>query len=254
MRTPLMAGNWKMHHGPAAAADLTAAIGAAASSHSGVDAALFVPFVSLSAAVEAAAGRLQIGAQNAHERQSGAFTGEISCAMLAEVCALVLLGHSERRHLYGESSALIGRKVSAALDQGLEIVLCVGETLDERESGATMDVVSAQLAAGLEPVDGEQISKITVAYEPVWAIGTGRNATPQQAGEACGAVRDWLRNRYGGAADQIRILYGGSVNPDNWSEIAAEPDVDGALVGGASLKAESFNRLIAISAAVSSPG
>ena len=248
-RTPLMAGNWKMHHGPAAAARLTAEIGAAASSHSGVDVALFVPFVSLAAAGQAAAGILRVGAQNAHERQSGAFTGEVSCAMLAEVCPLVLLGHSERRHIYGESSTLIGRKVSAALESGLEVVLCVGETLDERESGATLEVVSAQLAAGLESVGGGQIAEITIAYEPVWAIGTGRNATPQQAGDACRAVRDRLREGYGDTADQLRILYGGSVNPGNWAEIAAEPDVDGALVGGASLEAESFNRLIAISAA-----
>lgn len=247
-RTPLMAGNWKMHHGPAAAARLTAKIDAAASSHPGVDVALFVPFVSLAAAQAAAEG-LRVGAQNAHERQSGAFTGEVSCAMLAEICPLVLLGHSERRHLYGESSALIGRKVSAALDKGLEIVLCVGETLNERESGATLEIVSAQLAAGLESVGEGQIAGITIAYEPVWAIGTGRNATPQQAGDACRAVRDWLRARYGDAADRLRILYGGSVNPDNWADIAAEPDVDGALVGGASLEAESFNRLIAISAA-----
>ncbi|MDE2936621.1 MAG: triose-phosphate isomerase [Chloroflexota bacterium] len=248
-RTPLMAGNWKMHHGPAAAARLTAEIGAAASSHQGVDVALFVPFVSLSAAVSAAGRNLQVGAQNAHERQSGAFTGEVSCAMLAEVCPLVLLGHSERRHLYGESSTLIGSKVATALESGLEVVLCVGETLDERESGATLEVVSAQLAAGLDSVGGEQVSRVTIAYEPVWAIGTGRNATPRQAGYACRAVRDWLRDRYGDAADVLRILYGGSVNPGNWAEIAAEPDVDGALVGGASLEAESFNQLIAISAA-----
>ena len=245
-RTPLMAGNWKMHHGPAAAARLTAEIGAAASSHPGVDVALFVPFVSLAAAAKAAANKLQVGAQNAHERQSGAFTGEISCAMLAEVCSLVLLGHSERRHVYGESSALIGRKVATALESGLQVVLCVGETLGERESGATLEVISAQLAAGLGSVGGEQIDRITIAYEPVWAIGTGRNATPRQAGEACRAVRDWLRDRYGDAADDRRVLYGGSVNPANWAEIAVEPDVDGALVGGASLEAESFNRLIAI--------
>lgn len=242
-----MAGNWKMNHGPAAAARLTAEIGAAARSHPGVDVDLFVPFVSLAAAAAAAAG-LRVGAQNAHERQSGAFTGEVSCAMLAEICPLVLLGHSERRHLYGESSTLIGRKVATALESGLEIVLCVGETLEERESGATLDVVSAQLAAGLESVGGEQISRITIAYEPVWAIGTGRNATPQQAGEACRAVRDWIREHYGDAADLLRVLYGGSVNPANWAEIAAGPDVDGALVGGASLEAESFSRLIAISA------
>ncbi len=249
MRTPLMAGNWKMHHGPAAAAGLTAEIGAAAGSHPGVNVALFVPFVSLAAAVGAAAGRLRVGAQNAHESKSGAFTGEISCAMLAEICPLVLLGHSERRHLYGESSALIGKKIAAALESSLEIVLCIGETLDERESGATLEVISTQLAAGLESVGGEQISRITIAYEPVWAIGTGRNATPQQAGEACRAVREWLRDGYGDAADLLRVLYGGSVNPTNWAEIAAEPDVDGALVGGASLEAESFIRLIAISAA-----
>ena len=237
-----------MHHGPAAAAELTTAIGAAASSHSGVDVALFVPFVSLAAAVAAAPDGLRIGAQNAHELQSGAFTGEVSCAMLAEICPLLLLGHSERRHIYGESSALVGRKVATALESGLEVVLCVGETLDEREAGATLDVVSAQLAAGLESVGGEQVSNVTVAYEPVWAIGTGRNATPQQAGEACRAVRDWHRDRYGAAADVLRVLYGGSVNPANWAEIAAGPDVDGALVGGASLEAESFNRLIEISA------
>ena len=248
MRTPLMAGNWKMHHGPAAAAGLTAEIGAAADSHPGVDVALFVPFVSLTAAVGAAAGRLRVGAQNAHERMSGAFTGEISCDMLAEICPLVLLGHSERRHLYGESSALIGKKVAAALESGLEVVLCVGETLDERESGATLDVVSAQLAAGLASVDDGQISRITIAYEPVWAIGTGRNASLHQAGEACRAVRERIRDGYGDAADLLRVLYGGSVNTANWAEIAAGPDVDGALVGGASLEAESFIRLIAITA------
>ena len=248
MRTPLMAGNWKMHHGPAAAAKLTAEIGAAAATHPGVEVALFVPFVSLAAARAAASGRLRIGAQNAHELQSGAFTGEISCTMIAEVCRLVLLGHSERRHIYGESSALIGQKVATALESGLEVVLCVGETLDERESGATLEIVAGQLAAGLESVEEAQIPRITIAYEPVWAIGTGRNATAAQAGEACRAVRDWIRERYGAAADSLRVLYGGSVNPGNWAEIAARPDVDGALVGGASLESESFNRLIGISA------
>ena len=248
MRTPLMAGNWKMHHGPAAAAALTAQIGRAAGAHSGVETALFVPFVSLAAAVEAAAGRLRIGAQNAHEQPSGAFTGEISCAMLAEVCGLVLLGHSERRHLYGETAELVGQKVGAALESDLDVVLCVGETLSEREAGATLDVVGAQLAAGLQSVGEGQATGITIAYEPVWAIGTGRNATPGQAGEACAAVRGFFRTRYGAAADRLRVLYGGSVNPDNWADIAAQPDVDGALVGGASLAAESFNQLIAISA------
>lgn len=249
MRTPLMAGNWKMHHGPAAAAELAAAIGAAANSHRGVDVALFVPFVSLPAAVTASAGKLQIGAQNAHEQPSGAFTGEVSSAMLAEICSLVLLGHSERRHIYGESSALVGQKVATALGAGLKVVLCVGETLGERASGATQEIVSAQLASGLESIDRPQIDRITIAYEPVWAIGTGHNATPEQAGEACRAVRAWIRDRFGDAADQLRILYGGSVNPANWAEIAANPDVDGALVGGASLTAESFNQLIAISGA-----
>ncbi len=249
MRTPLMAGNWKMHHGPAAAARLSTEIAAAAGDHPGVDVALFVPFVSLAAATDAAAGRLGIGAQNAHECQSGAFTGEVSCGMLAEVCQLVLLGHSERRHLFGESSTLIGRKVAAALESELQAVLCVGETLDERDSGAAMDVVATQLETGLAAIGREQIPSITIAYEPVWAIGTGRNATPEQAGDACRGVRGWIRDRFGDAADRIRVLYGGSVNPANWAEIAVDPDVDGALVGGASLEAESFNRLIAISAA-----
>ncbi len=249
MRKPLMAGNWKMHHGPAAAAELTQAVGKAARAHPGVDVTLFVPFVSLAAAAAAAAGGpIRIGAQNAHERQSGAFTGEVSSAMLAEICPLVLLGHSERRHLYGESSALIGQKIAAALDVGLEVVLCVGETLKERESGATLEVIAGQLETGLQAVAGEQIARITIAYEPVWAIGTGHNATPKQAGEACGAVRAWVRERFEMSATALRVLYGGSVNPLNWAEIAALPDVDGALVGGASLAAESFNQLVAISA------
>ena len=249
MRTPLMAGNWKMHHGPAAAAELTGAVDVAARRHRGVDVALFVPFVSLAAAAAAAeGGPIRVGAQNAHESPSGAFTGEVSCTMLAEICRMVLLGHSERRHLYRESSTLIGRKVTTALEAGLEVVLCVGETIDERESGATLEVVAAQLAGGLEAVGGEQIAMITIAYEPVWAIGTGHNATPAQAGEACAAVRSWVRDRYGPAADRLRVLYGGSVNPQNWAEIACLGDVDGALVGGASLAADSFNQLIEISA------
>ena len=170
--------------------------------------------------------------------------------MLAEICSLVLLGHSERRHLYGESSELIGAKVATALATSLDVMLCVGETLDQRQADATNGVIREQLQLGLRSVDRSHIGRLSIAYEPVWAIGTGHTASADQAGAATTTVRGWISERFGSTAADLRVLYGGSVNPDNWAEIAVQEDIDGALVGGASLAAQSFGQLIAIAQGV----
>ena len=250
-RKLLVAGNWKMNLGPAAAAKLAAQVDPLARANPGVDVALFAPFVSLPATASAlAGGPVRLGAQNAHELAAGAFTGEVSAAMLAEICSLVLLGHSERRHVYGESSELIGAKVATALATSLDVMLCVGETLDQRQADATDGVIREQLQLGLRSVDQSQIGRLSIAYEPVWAIGTGHTASPDQAGAAAGTVRGWISERFGSAAADLRVLYGGSVNPDNWAEIAVQEDIDGALVGGASLAAQIFGQLITIAQGV----
>jgi triosephosphate isomerase len=211
------------------------------------DVAIFPPYVSLYPAADyLKSSRIMLGAQNMHEATSGAFTGEVSAGMLLTVgCQLVILGHSERRQLFGETDSGVNRKAHAALAAGLMPIVCVGETLAERESGNTEKVVETQLSGGLKGLTDEQLDKVTIAYEPVWAIGTGKVATVQQAGDVHRFIRNWLNVNFGQtAADRMRIQYGGSVKADNAKGLLADPDIDGALVGGASLKAEDFDAII----------
>ncbi len=247
-RTPLVAGNWKMHKTVAEAEMFVAGLLPRISSLDGVDVAVCPPFTALAATVESARGsRLEVYAQNMHEAESGPYTGEISSAMLSELEVHgVLLGHSERRLDCAESDRALGLKVPAALAAGIVPMLCVGETGEEREAGDTERKLRAQVNEGLAQVADERLAEVVIAYEPIWAIGTGKVATPDQAQEAIAFVRALVADRSPSAAEACRILYGGSVSPDNAPELLALPDVDGALVGGASLEPE---KLAAIAAA-----
>lgn len=246
-RKPYLAGNWKMNLDRRSALELARALQDGVGTTSDRDVAVFPPAVYLDEVARTLAGsQIKVGAQNMCEEESGAFTGEISADMLLDVgCTVVVLGHSERRHVYGESSELVNRKVRLALDKGLEVVLCVGETQTEREAGTTEAVCGEQTTVGLSGVSAEDMARVTIAYEPVWAIGTGLTATPAQAGEVHTYLRGVLAGLYSDAvADAVRIQYGGSVKPENVSELMAVANVDGALVGGASLKADSFLQII----------
>jgi triosephosphate isomerase len=247
MRKPLVAGNWKMNLNLSHGRDLVAAIRTgieAAGVHEQVEVAVCPPAVYLFQIAETAkGGAIQIGAQDLYYEASGAFTGELSAEMILETGAkYVIIGHSERRHTIGhlEDDRMVNLKVRAARRVGLTPILCVGETLTERNAGQTIDVLTFQLTAGLVSVELNQATDLVIAYEPVWAIGTGQNATPQQAQEAHAHLRQGLRGRFESLADDIRILYGGSVKPENARDIMMQPDVDGGLIGGASLKADSF--------------
>ncbi len=212
----------------------------------GVEVGVCPPFVWLPAVCSIVKGsKILVGAQNMHWEKSGAFTGEISGYMLKELgCTHILLGHSERRHLFGETDSMINKKLRTALSMGLKVIFCLGERLEERESGKTFEVVEKQLTAGLEGVGQEAIPELTVAYEPVWAIGTGKNATPAQAQEVHSYLRNLLENSCGNEmASRVRIQYGGSVTPENARELLAQADVNGLLVGGASLKKDSFLKI-----------
>ncbi|MBY0493303.1 MAG: triose-phosphate isomerase [Cyanobacteria bacterium] len=254
MRTPLIAGNFKMFKTAAETVtyvkDLRGLI--TASKVFGVDVVIAPPFTSLSAAVDAAAGSvIGVAAQNLHWEREGAFTGEVSAAMVhATGARLVIIGHSERRTLFGDTNETVNKKTHAAITGGLVPIVCVGETLDQRDRNETMAVLDKQIKESLDRVTGEQLSRIVIAYEPVWAIGTGRNATPAQAGEAHFHIRQRLKQWFGlDASEKCRVLYGGSVKPDNIAKLIAEPDVDGALVGGASLDPKSFFAIITGAAA-----
>lgn len=232
----------------AEAVSLAAGIREAADAISGVEILLCPPFISLAAVRDAISGSpIKLGAQNMHHQPSGAFTGEIAPAMLQGLCEYVILGHSERRQLFGEDDELINSKVQAAFQHGLRPILCVGETLDQRETGQAGTVVSQQLRAGLAGI--LDITGLVVAYEPVWAIGTGRAATPEIAAEMMGnVISDTLRSLHPEAAGETPLLYGGSVNPDNIAGFAALDSVDGALVGGASLQADQFAEIARLTA------
>jgi len=247
-RRPLVAGNWKMFKTRAEAVAWCADLTAGLAQVDGVDLAVCPPATALADVAAALAGSgVGVWGQNVHQAESGAFTGEISTAMLAEAGATgSLLGHSERRALFNEHDDLLAEKVVACLAAGLAPVLCIGEMEYARDAGSTETILDEQLRKGLALATPAQIAGVTVAYEPVWAIGTGRTATPAMAQEAHAFIRGVLRDLAGDAADAIRILYGGSVKPENAAELMAEPDVDGALVGGASLEAPS---LLAIAAA-----
>ena len=248
-RKLFVAGNWKMNTSLSEAVRLAEDLSAATGSIQGVDFAVFPPFVYLSTVGKALAGsNIDMGAQNMFYEDNGAYTGEISAEMLKDVgCRYVILGHNERRHVIGESDELINRKVLKALAGGIEPILCVGELLEQREADETMDVVRRQVEIGLEGVAMADAGRVTLAYEPVWAIGTGRTATPEQAQEVHALIRGLLVEKYDEAlAGRLRIQYGGSVKPSNAAELMTQPDIDGALVGGASLKAADF---VAIAAA-----
>jgi triosephosphate isomerase len=249
MRKPFVAGNWKMN------TDSHSSVGLAESIVSGffgtagesVDVAVCPPFVYLQAVAAAlSASRVSVGAQDIYTEQKGAFTGEISAAMLKDTgCVYVLCGHSERRHVVGETDELINKKVAAAIGGGLLPILCVGEKKEQRQTDKTTEVVTRQLKSGLANLSAEKISAVTLAYEPVWAIGTGLTATPQQAQEVHALIRGLLVELVNKQlSEDIRILYGGSVKPDNTSELMAQQDIDGLLVGGASLKADDFLAII----------
>jgi triosephosphate isomerase len=244
-RTKFIAGNWKLHLTRSEGAALASAVAAAVPA--GVEAAVCPGFLSLAGIAQAVSGsRLKVGGQDCHWEEKGAFTGAVSASQLKDAGAtVVILGHSERRQLFGETDATINRKLKAVLGQGLIPIVCVGETLAERDAGRLQDVLRTQLTGALAGVAAEHLSTLVIAYEPVWAIGTGRTATSAQAQEAHAFIRAVLRGMVGDLADRLRIQYGGSVKPDNARELLAQADVDGALVGGASLKSADFIAILA---------
>lgn len=248
MRRPLVAGNWKMYKTALQAGELARAILALVGRERGpVDVVLCPPFTSLEAVGAALAGSpVALGAQNMHWENEGAFTGEVSPEMILTAgCTHVILGHSERRQHFAETDEQINRKLKAALRAGLSPIVCVGETLAQREAGQIEVVVLGQVEAALQGLGEAELLKIALAYEPVWAIGTGRTATPAQAEEVHGLIRSCLRRRHGeGVAGALRIQYGGSVKPENAAELFVQPNIDGGLIGGAALKADSFAAIV----------
>ncbi len=252
IRVPLIAGNWKMNHGGVSGVVLAASVAEIACETAGIEVVVAPPFTALAAvahAVEEVAqrrGRAPIGVagQNLHIEAKGAFTGEVSAPMLVEAgCRWVIVGHSERRQLFGETDELVAKKTLAAIVGGLHPIVCVGETLEERTAGRTLDVVLRQVRAVLEPL-GRALGAAVLAYEPVWAIGTGKVATSADAQEVHAAIRATLSQRDGALAARTRILYGGSVKPENSAELLSQLDIDGALVGGASLDADGFGAIL----------
>lgn len=246
-RRYFIAGNWKMNKTAAEAAELIGAIAAEVGSETSVDVAVCPPFTALDAASKALKGsNVKLGAQNMYHKASGAYTGEVAADMLKEFgCAYVILGHSERREYFKESDEFINEKVAAALANGLKPILCVGETLAQREAGQTIGIVSAQTEGGLAGVSKEDAKNVVIAYEPVWAIGTGKTATPEMAQEVHEQIRKVLAKLFGAeTAESMQILYGGSMKPENADALLAEKDIDGGLIGGAALKADSFVSLV----------
>jgi triosephosphate isomerase len=247
MRVPLIAGNWKMFKTVPETLAYVNELRGLVASLAGVDIVIAPPFTALHAAAGAASGSgIGIAAQDVYWEREGAFTGAVSPMMIADAgAAFVIIGHSERRTLFGETDAMVNRKCAAAFAAGLTPIVCIGETLDQRERGETFDVLDRQITHSLDGLTADRLTRLVVAYEPVWAIGTGRNATPAQAGEAHGHIRQRLRQWFGvEAGDLCRLIYGGSVKPGNIAELAAQADVDGALVGGASLDAQGFAEIV----------
>jgi len=247
MRVPVIAGNWKMHKLTEEARALARAIKAGAADVSHCQVVLAPPFTALpTVAAEIRATKLILAAQNVHWEPRGAFTGEVGIPMLEDVgCGMVIVGHSERRQYFGETDQTVNRRVRAILKSSLQPIVCIGETLAEREAGDYQNVITQQLAGGLDGLTRQDLLRIILAYEPVWAIGTGRTASPEIAQEVHAAIRNWLSRNFGNeAAHEVRILYGGSVKPENISVLMRQPDIDGALVGGACLEADSFLRII----------
>lgn len=247
MRTPIIAGNWKMNMLQDPAAALATGVRDALKDAQGVEVVLCPPFTALHAVAQVIDGTsIGLGGQNCYHEESGAFTGELSPQMLLDArCTWVIIGHSERRQLFGEADELLARKADFALQAGLNVMFCIGETLDEREAGDTFKVLERQVKRGLAPLDAERLERVVIAYEPVWAIGTGRNATPEQAEEAHAFIRQQVAKAFGeAAADAVRIQYGGSVKPSNAADLLGQKNVDGALVGGASLDADNFASIV----------
>ena len=247
MRKPMMAGNWKMNKTIGEAVALAEAIRAAVNEMNNVDRVVCPPFVDLPAVQAALAGsNIAVGAQNMHWAANGAYTGEVSPGMLAGLVQYVILGHSERRQYFAETNETVNQKTKAALAAGLTPIVCVGESLEQNEAGETQSFVSGQVKAALADLTAEQVLQLVIAYEPIWAIGTGRSATAQQANDICGGVvRQAVRELYGDStADATRVLYGGSANDKNIRELMEQPDIDGALIGGAALKVESYGEMV----------
>ena len=245
MRKPIIAGNWKMNKTPSEARELVTAL-APLVKDAVCDVVVCTPAVNFAAVSEAIKGtNIKLGAQNMHWKESGAYTGELSAAMLKE-CGVeyVILGHSERRQYFGETDATVNLRTLAAVKAGLTPIVCVGEKKEEREAGYTNALVSYQTLIALSGLTAEQVKGVVIAYEPVWAIGTGLTATDEQANETIGVIREAIRSAYGDAADEVRIQYGGSMNPKNCKGLMAQPEIDGGLIGGASHKAEDFSKVV----------
>ena len=250
MRKPLISGNWKMHHNHFEAIQTIQRLAYALSSsdYENVEVSVHPPFTdlrSLQTVIEADEIPITLGAQHCHWEDKGAFTGEVSPEMLAKLnVSFVLVGHSERRHIFGESNEDINKKVRAVISKEMIPILCVGETSEEREEGRTIEVVETQLEEGLSDVKASDVASMVIAYEPVWAIGTGKNATPEDAQEVCKAIRKKIENDWKPASDEVRIQYGGSVKGVNAPDLMKQIDIDGLLVGGASLDPDEFSRII----------
>jgi triosephosphate isomerase len=247
MRKPVIAGNWKLYKTNKEAAELITSLIPKVKKNRDVDIVVAPVFTALTSVKQAIAGsNIMLAGQDCYWEEEGAFTGEVSPKLLLDAgCSHVIIGHSERRQYFGETDETVNKKTKAALTTGLTVLFCIGETLDQREAGKTFDVLNKQVTGGLSGITMEQLNNIIIAYEPVWAIGTGKTATDEQAQEAHAFIRSLVTGLYNqSAGNQIRILYGGSVKPDNIKGLMMQPDIDGALVGGASLKAESFSALV----------
>ena len=246
MRKPIIAGNWKMNMTPSQAKELVTDL-IPLVKDAACDVVVCPPYVDIALVAELVKGtNIQVGAQNIHWAEKGAFTGEISAAMLKEAgAAYAIIGHSERRQYFGETDATVNSRTKAALAAGIVPIICVGESLEQREKGETDAVVSGQVKADLADIPGEAVAGLVIAYEPIWAIGTGKTATDEQANETIGLIRETIASLYGQAvADQVRIQYGGSMNPKNVKGLMAQPEIDGGLIGGASLKAPDFTQVV----------
>ncbi len=246
MRKPIIAGNWKMNMTPSQAKELVTAL-IPLVKDAACDVVVCPPYVDIALVAELVKGtNIQVGAQNIHWAEKGAFTGEISAAMLKEAgAAYAIIGHSERRQYFGETDATVNSRTKAALAAGIVPIICVGESLEQREKGETDAVVSGQVKADLADISGEAVAGLVIAYEPIWAIGTGKTATDEQANETIGLIRETIASLYGQAvADQVRIQYGGSMNPKNVKGLMAQAQIDGGLIGGASLKAADFAQVV----------
>jgi triosephosphate isomerase len=251
MRTPIMAGNWKMYKTVAEALDFARVVKEPLASISGVEKVICAPFVALAPLADALRGsNIKLGSQNIYWEEQGAFTGEVSPLMLKGLCDMVIIGHSERRQYFGETDETVNKKIKASLAHDLTPIVCVGESLAQNQAGETEQFVGKQVRAALDGITAEQIGKIVIAYEPIWAIGTGLAATADDANRIIGqVVRTAISDLYGkGVADAMRILYGGSVNTKNVEELMKQPDIDGGLVGGASLKTDDYITLVKVAA------